>query len=278
MAEEAVSGQSGNLDPTALNEIASNGQFANQAIGEVTKAIAGLAAITLPVPSGGTGRDTLTQHAVLIGNGTDPVNFASPVANVGAAFISQGASSDPAFGRLVLTQPATLATLTISDGKTLTATRSGTLGGGDGYTLAIAANKTLTVSNSLTLVGTDSTTMTFPASNANVAALNIADQTLTGGANVTSKSLTTGSVTIDCGACPLQYITNGGAFTITAPSNDGSCIVLVTNNASAGTITFSGFSVSSNTGDALTTTNGNKFMITVVRINGTSTYAIKALQ
>ena len=278
MAEESVSGQSGNLDPTALNEIASNGQFANQAIGEVTKAISGLTKITLPVPNGGTGQDTLTPHAVLIGNGTDPVNFASPTANSGAAFVSQGSSADPVFGKVVLTQPATLSRLTIADGKTLSATRSGTLGGGDGYTLAIAANKTLTVSNSLTLAGTDSTTMTFPASNANVAALNIADQTLTGGANVTSKSLTTGSVTIDCGACPLQYITNGGAFTITAPSNDGSCIILVTNNASAATISFSGFTVGSNTGDALTTTNGNKFMVTIVRINGTATYLVKALQ
>jgi len=270
--------QSANLDPTALNEIASNGQFANQAIGEVTKAIASLAEITLPVSNGGTGRDTLTSHAVLIGNDTDPVNFASPTANSGAAFVGQGSSADPVFGKVILTQPATLSTLTIADGKTLSATRSGTLGGGDGFTLAIAASKTLTISNSLTFLGTDATSMTFPSSNANVAALNIADQTLTGGANVTSKSLTTGNVTIDCGACPLQFITNGGAFTITAPANDGSCIVLITNNASAGAVTFSGFTVSSNTGDSLTTTNGNKFFVTIVRINGTATYLIKAAQ
>jgi hypothetical protein len=55
-------------------------------------------------------------------------------------------------------------------------------------------------------------------------------------------------------------------------------MVLVTNGASAGATTFSGFTVSSNTGDSLTTTNTSKFVISVVRINGTSTYIVKALQ
>jgi hypothetical protein len=113
---------------------------------------------------------------------------------------------------------------------------------------------------------------------AGAAQLAVADQTLSGGANVTSATLTTGNITVDCGTCPLQFITNGGNFTITAPSNDGSCMILVTNNASAGTITFSGFSVGANTGDALTTTNTSKFTISVWRINGTSGYRIAAHQ
>jgi hypothetical protein len=140
------------------------------------------------------------------------------------------------------------------------------------------SGKSLTLNNTLTLAGTDSTTMTFPSSNANVAALNIQDQTVSGGANVTSLSLSTGNVTIDCGSRPLQFITNGGAFTITAPANDGSCLLLSTNNASAGAITFSGFSVGSNTGDALDTTNGHKFTINIWRINGTSGYRVAAHQ
>lgn len=110
------------------------------------------------------------------------------------------------------------------------------------------------------------------------ASLIAADQTLTGGANVTSLSLATGNVTIDCGARPLQFITNGGAFTITAPAKDGSCIVLTTNNASAGTIAFSGFSVGTSTGDALTTTNSNQFSIFIWRVNGTSGYRVAAHQ
>jgi hypothetical protein len=55
-------------------------------------------------------------------------------------------------------------------------------------------------------------------------------------------------------------------------------VLKVTNAASASTITFSGFSVGSNTGDALDTTNGHKFMIFVYRVGGDSTYAVKALQ
>ena len=42
-----------------------------------------------------------------------------------------------------------------------------------GSTLTIADGKTLSASASITLAGTDSTTMTFPATSANVAALNL---------------------------------------------------------------------------------------------------------
>jgi hypothetical protein len=115
--------------------------------------------------------------------------------------------------------------------------------------------------------------------NTALASLTQADQTISGGGNVTSLSLTTsGSVTIDCGARPLQFITNNGAWTLTAPANDGSCILLVTNGASAGAITFSGFSVGASTGDALTTTNTSKFSISIWRINGTAGYRVAAHQ
>jgi len=121
-------------------------------------------------------------------------------------------------------------------------------------------------------------TLTVPAANMTMAALDVADQTVSGGANVTAQSQSTGNITIDCGSRQLQYITNGGAYTITAPSSDGNCILLSTNNGSAGAITFSGFSVGSNTGDALDTTNAHKFSIFIWRINGTSGYRIAAHQ
>lgn len=63
--------------------------------------------------------------------------------------------------------------------------------------------------------------ITFQAGAHTVAALTIADQTVSGGANVTSESQSAGNITVDCGARPAQYIANTGAFTITAPSNDG---------------------------------------------------------
>ena len=75
-----------------------------------------------------------------------------------------------------------------------------------------------------------------------------------------------------------QYYTNNGAHTLTIFSTDSAIDILVTNAGSAGAITFTGFTVGPNTGDALTTTNGHMFMIHMVRINGTATYMIKALQ
>lgn len=110
------------------------------------------------------------------------------------------------------------------------------------------------------------------------AKLNVEDQTLVGGARVTAKVLTPGNITIDPGDRPLQAIVNSGAFTLTAPANDGSCMVLVENGTSAGAITFSGFSVGASTGDALTTTTGHLFTISIWRISGVAGYRIAAHQ
>lgn len=68
---------------------------------------------------------------------------------------SLGVATATSINKVAITAPATSATLTIADGKTLTASRS------------------------LTLTGTDSTTMTFPATNATIARTDAA-QTFTG--------------------------------------------------------------------------------------------------
>lgn len=120
--------------------------------------------------------------------------------------------------------------------------------------------------------------MTFPAATDTVAVLGLADQTLAGGANLTVTALTTGSITVDCGKGPGQYIANTGAFTITAPSNDGECILQIENGSGAGAVTWSGFSEGANTGDALTTTSGNAFQVSITRIHSKSHYLITALQ
>lgn len=111
--------------------------------------------------------------------------------------------------------------------------------------------------------------------------LNVGDQLMSGGANVTSYNLGTvssGSITIDCGKCPLQYLSNGGAFTLVAPSNDGSVMLLVTNTSAAGAITFSGFTVGASVGDTLTTTSASKFTLSIWRINSVSGYRVAAHQ
>lgn len=121
-----------------------------------------------------------------------------------------------------------------------------------------------------------------------VAGLNMEDQVVAGGASVTAKQLTIPAspdvaITIDPGARPLQYVLNVGNFTIAAPTVDGSCMLLIVNGTASpdvtpGTVTFSGFTVSSNTGDTLTTTRNDKFTVSIWRINGVSGYSITAHQ
>jgi hypothetical protein len=104
----------------------------------------------LPVASGGTGVTSSTGTVAVVLSNTP--TLVTPVLGVATA---------TSINKVALTAPATASTLTIADGKTLTA------------------------SNSLTLAGTDATTMTFPASSATVAGLAIAQsftakQTFTG--------------------------------------------------------------------------------------------------
>jgi hypothetical protein len=165
-----------------------------------------------------------------------------------------GVATATTINKVTLTQPATGSTLTVADGKTAT------------------------FSHSITIAGTDSTTMTFPSSSAAIAALNLASQTLAGGANVTALTQSAGNLTFNPGLRPLQFQTNSGAFTLTAPAADGSGILLSTNDGTAGTITFSGFSSGSSNGDALTTTNTHKFSIHIWRVNGVSGYRVAAHQ
>lgn len=173
-------------------------------------------------------------------------------------------------GNLTL-QPAAAA------GSTVTLTMPGVtdtiavLGTNQTHSATQTFSGTLNVSGTFQSAGN---TMTFPGSAATLAALTVADQTVTGGANVTSQSQSTGNITVDCGSRPLQFITNNGAFTITAPANDGSCLLLITNGASANTVTFSGFTVGSATGGVLTTTNTNKFTVSIWRVNSISGYTI----
>jgi hypothetical protein len=149
-----------------------------------------------------------------------------------------------------------------------------------GWTGILASARGGTANAFFTVAGpaTSAKTYTFPNSSQAIACLDLASQIVSGGANVTALSQSTGNITINCGARPLQFITNNGAYTITAPANDGTCMLLVTNGATAGATTFTGFTVGSNTGDALTTTNGHRFTISIWRINGVSGYRIAAHQ
>jgi len=74
----------------------------------------------------------------------------------------------------------------------------------------------------------------------------------------------------------FQYAVNGGAFTLAPPTNNSTMILQITNNASAGTITTSGFTKV--TGSAPGTTNGDDFLGYITKINGFSHLNWQALQ
>jgi hypothetical protein len=72
-----------------------------------------------------------------------------------------GVATATSINKVALTAPASSATLTIADGKTLTASVTMTLQGGDAAVLSIAAAKTATISNTLTFTGTDASSVAF---------------------------------------------------------------------------------------------------------------------
>ena len=92
------------------------------------------------------------------------------------------------------------------------------------------------------------------------------------------KSSGTFTPSVDLGN--FQFATNGGAHTLAVPAKNCTMVILYKNNASAGTITTSGYTVTD--GDTLTTTNGHEFFFYITRINdGSTTFSlltVKALQ
>ena len=114
---------------------------------------------------------------------------------------------------------------------------------------------------------------------ADIAQLTVADQVITGGARVTSLSLgtiTSGTVTPDPGDRPMQHYTNNGAHTLAPGTNAGSYLLDITNGASAGAITTSGWTKV--VGDAFTTTNGRKFRCSCSVGDAGSLLVVQAMQ
>jgi len=91
---------------------------------------------------------------------------------------------------------------------------------------------------------------------------------------------TTGTYTPDVDNGNFQYTINGGAHTLGVPSKNCTMVILYKNNASAGTVTTSGYTKVD--GDTISTTDGDEFFFYITRVNdGTTTFSmltVKALQ
>ena len=188
--------------------------------------------------------------------------------------------------KVTVTAPASSATLTIADGKTLTANNSLTLAGTDGKTLTTNASltlagtdgKTLTTSNSLMLAGTDSTTMTFPSSSATVAGLGIAQtftakQSFTGSSSALAASFTnvvepatvsataaTGTINYDVTTQSILYYTSDAAanWTVNFRASSGTTLNAAMATGDAMTLTF------------LVTQGSSAYYNNVVQVDGSS--------
>jgi hypothetical protein len=207
---------------------------------------------TLPVNRGGTGVTTLNANAVTFLQTPSSANLAAALtdetgtgANVFATSPTLvtpvlGVATATSVNKVAITAPATSATLTIANSKTLTANSSLTLAGVDAKTLTVNNSltlagvdaKTLTVNNSLALAGTDGTTMTFPSTSATIARTDAA-QSFTGGQTFGGPIVAGG----------IQSLSGPGAVNITA---------LTTAFTSTGT------------GDALTLANGAEGQIKTI--------------
>jgi hypothetical protein len=144
-----------------------------------------------------SGKTLSVSNTMTLAAGADSTTQTFPAvsASLAALGVAQTFTAAQTFtstiNKVTITPPGTSATLTIANGKTLTANSTITLAGVD--------SKTLTVNNNLTLAGTDSTVMTFPSVSASIPGLAVAntfsaDQTFTGKINkITLTAPLTGS-------------------------------------------------------------------------------------
>lgn len=170
-------------------------------VGDVTAALA----LTADLPVFGDGSDAI-KVGTKTGTGTVAVMNTSPTLVTPVL----GVATATSVNKVAITAPATSATLTIANGKTLTA------------------------SNTIALAGTDSTTMTFPSTSG---AVLTADSTST----LTNKSISGGQITsavasatalaangtnCSAGSYPLGVDQNGNAESCTSASGSGTVTVV----------------------------------------------------
>ena len=207
-----------------------------------------LAGLNLANPNTWTGIQTFTNSDLhLLGSSTGATTFTS--ANASAT-------------NFTLTIPAVTDTMAVLG-------LSQTFGGNDTFSGTVNFTGPFQVGGFV---------ITWPGAATTVAALNIQNQSVTGGAISPAVSLGTfssGTLTVNCGLGQQQFLTNNGAFTIAAPANDGACNVRVINGASAGAVTFTGFTVNpSYTGITMTTALSNAYLVTINRNNASSVYFV----
>ena len=269
---------------------------------------------TIPVSKGGTGATSLTDGGVLLGSGTGAVTAmgvlsdgqmivgdgtTDPVAESGATLrtsIGLGSIATQASDSVSITGGSItgITDLTVADGGTgaSSLTDGGVLLGsgtgaitamavlgdgemivGDGTTDPVAESGATLRTSIGVAIGSD-----VQAFDADTLKADTADN-LTAGFSTTvhdAGTKSSGTYTPDQDDGNIQKAVNGGAHTLAPTVDDCAVIIQYTNNASAGTITTSGFTLVD--GDDISTTNGDDFFFYLTKANGFSLLTVKALQ
>ena len=248
-----------------------------------------LVAPALGTPVSGVATNlTGTAAGLTAGNVTTNANLTGPIASVGnLTSISAQTGAGTTF--VVQTSP-TLITPVLGVATATSINKIAITAPASGATLTIADGKTLTANASLTLAGTDSTTMTFPSTTATIARTDAA-QTFTG-VQTFSTPIATGSVatmtaTVGGGVpTPPNNTTDflrgdgtfapagGSAYTqVGSTSASGSAVVFSSLSSEDFIIYISGASIAAGTAQLsidISTDNGSTYVTAAVSI-GTAT-------
>jgi hypothetical protein len=212
--------------------------MANVKISALPAAAAATGTDVVPLVQGSTTKK-LSMSALLASPTLFGANVAAWFANPTSANLAAAVTDETGSGALVFAVSPSFTTPSLGVATALTINRITFTQPAAGATLTIADGKTLTASNSITLAGTDATTMTFPSTSATMARTDAAQtfagtQTFSGsvvpaatladsvgyvGIPVNSQSAAYGLLATDAGKSIVHPISDNNARTFTIPDN-----------------------------------------------------------
>lgn len=170
-----------------------------------------LVAPTLGTPASGT-LTNCTGLPIATGVANLGAGVATFLTTPSSANLAAAVTNETGSGALVFGTSPTLVTPTLGVAVATSINKIAITAPATSATLTIADSKTLTANNSITLAGTDATTMTFPGTNATIARADAA-QTFTG--NQTFSNAIVGSIQSLSGPGAVNITTGTTAFTST---------------------------------------------------------------